>query len=210
MRNLNPVTCLTFVILLLTGALANAAVVGFSSSGLGYAESIGSTYSSLEVSPYFTPSSTSGPFFRPFGTLTFSAAGVGSNFVADNTTPDFLAAVSLLTNGTADEIGQDTITLGGSSGSSESVGLWGPGFTDPDFQGSTINSMILTLDSYSSVYDPAFEWDIDQFGPAYVTTFVFTITYENNVVPVPVPSALALLGTGLFGAFGLRRRLHSA
>lgn len=182
--------------------LSHASIVGSSTTGLWSSIPYGDPYVTPFVSFTAAPGfhSPSGPVYEPFGDVIFSSSVVGTSLLVDSGA-DFDSAVVLLTNGSVDTLAisfylygiHNTIDNG-----YEWATLTGPGFTYPDFQGSVIEWMKLTFDSYSSLAT------VNSAGePGFETTFQYTITYGNGPAPVPEPGAILFLVSGLIGLAGL-------
>jgi hypothetical protein len=145
-----------------------------------------------------------GNVYNPFGNIYFSSNAVGKRFLVDSGN-EFDNAVSILTNGYDDDLTLSFLTSTGSLNvigvGLESSKLTGLGFTNPDYKGSVINWMILTIDSYES------QQTTNQLGETgYETIFKYTITYGNGPAPVSEPATMLLLGSGLIGLVGYGRK----
>ena len=175
--------------------------------GSCWATLIGSHSRILDLGQIFTGQVTSfsfAPFYSlyhvadqdfsavfPFGTITMDQSDWGATgliYNADSSAPDFNTVISYLTNGSNNVLGE---TIGSSPnnfimsfGFSESNILAGSGFINPDFQGSAITAMVLTIDTVSAS------------NLAYHVDY-----YDNNPgpTPTPEPATLLLFGTGLVG-----------
>ena len=132
----------------------------------------------------------------PFGTIMIDLSGGGTpvlTYNADPATTDFSTAVAYLTNGSDNLLGETFLTSAYvfSQGFFESSVLTGTGFLNPDFQGSTIAAMTLTIDTLSA------------------DNFTYHIDYFDNIpgpTPTPEPATLLLFGIGLIGLAGYRRK----
>ena len=158
---------------------------------------MGTTSFSFEpfYSLYNVPDAPDPSAVFPFGVIDLSGTGGPPVLIynADPATTDFSTVVTYLTNGSDNELGETTIdSLGGmSNGFSESSVLTGTGFTNPDFQGSIIAAMTLTIDSLT------------------VENFTYHVDYYDNIpnpTPTPEPATILLFGTGLASLAGYRRK----
>lgn len=206
--------CLIIAVLLSASILAGsdfsqASIVGTSTSGFWSQIPSGDPYvlpfSSFSAAPgFYSERDSSIQVYKPFGNVSFSSSAVGTSLLVDSGTA-FLGAVGLLTNGLVDnlsisyELYGSPYTIGAGY---EWARLTGPGFNNPDFQGSLIDWMNLTIDSYSSK-----AISNQQGEPGFETIFEWTITYGNGPAPVPEPATMLLLASGLVGLAGFRRKL---
>jgi hypothetical protein len=168
--------------------------------------------SSVEVTPFFTtifPSALLG--YQPFGTITINSNSIGNQYSININDLYFSDAVSLLTNNVDDFIGTKTmfnysttppgIYMSGLLGAGpESRALSGLGFNVTDFYGSTIDNIVLTVESFSSDY--AFN---PRIGTGVSTEYSYRLNYYEQT-PVPEPSTIFLLGSGLIGVIIFTRR----
>lgn len=214
-KNISLVLAAVFTILLLPYD-SSALLIGTSrhSGSMSLADS-GQSITSFDVTPFFMAGSANPPptpWYSPFGTVRIDPGSVGSRFFADRSVPHFTDAVSLLTNGIDDIIGHETtynyalppsgIYYSGSwMFKPESRVLTGAGFNGTDFYGSMIDTIILSVDSFRSFHAA------DPMGMTRLyTEYAYTLTYEQT--PIPEPSTILLLGSGLLGAgiFGKARK----
>jgi len=201
-------------ILLITFSQANSAsalLIGTSEYKGGMFTANPILISSVDVTPFFTtifPSASLG--YQLFGTITINSTSIGNQYSININDPNFGDAASLLTNNVDDFIGTKTmfnysatppvIYLSGVLGAGhESGSLSGLGFNGTDFYGSTIDNIVLTVESFSSDY--AFN---PRIGTGVSTEYSYRIEYEQT--PVPEPSTIFLLGSGLIGVVIFRRR----
>ena len=106
--------------------------------------------------------------------------------------------------------GIGTLTPGGAYGISWDWS-WSSGLTsDPWFDPSVSKFNIApTFSSWSTgaPFEVTIRADGDWWdGSLELSSSTFTLDYENQVAPVPEPSTLLLLGAGLLGLTGYRRR----
>jgi hypothetical protein len=102
--------------------------------------------------------------------------------------------------------GGDSVTTGPLN-----VGLGGSGFsTKPDFVSSFIGTGMASFGLLVDVADPVTEGFTGTFvGDSFSANLTGSVTYDFTpaaTTPVPEPSSLLLVGTGLFGLMGMGLR----
>jgi hypothetical protein len=140
-----------------------------------------------------------------FDGLTISLSDTGKEFFATSSTgvspdPGFDSFVSFLTNGVDEFIAICTYSYGLNAGHYEMIAtpeshMFG---TLPDFQGYNIGAIGLVIDDL--VFDSNELW--------FNLTYDLTLNVYDNI-PVPIPGAIWLLGSGLIGLVGTRKKLRN-
>lgn len=149
-----------------------------------------------------------------FENYLFTSGDIGSTFSADAASdPDFASLVSILTNGTDDEIGFSVFKFlqvgfpGVGEGISESIFFRGlePARFGPDLIGYQISRINLTIQSlsFSPYPDPA-----GSTGTSFFAQFSFS--FDGTPPVVPEPGTVALVTIGLAGILGRLRRRRPA
>ena len=197
-------------------------VIGFSipteAASIGFYEWEGSTsfhdgeWSEMKVATIFYDYDTTTPYtwtdpFLPFGFINFSTGTIGNTYILDSTSPNFAVAANHVTNGLNDNIGTlaeygVNYAVWGKSGVIENALRREPGNAVSWYlipQGSTVSYMEFTVVDFSSEYNS----DIQSSRANY--TYRVDI-YDAVPAPVPEPSTILLVATGLVGLAGFRKK----
>jgi hypothetical protein len=190
---------------------ASVLVFTFGGAGIGRATLLGSavwedgvtsqeTFSSINFSLSYDGVSAS----SIFNSLNVTTSDVATEFLATSSSgsyPDtgFDTFVALLTNG-SDEL---LFFKGGASGLGNNESDWFG--TSPDFQSYIVEALGLKINSLSfeTFSDPIYE-GVRTTDAAWNVTFN---VYGTAPQGVPEPSTMLLLGSGLVGLIGFRRKL---
>lgn len=189
---------------LLTGRANAAILLGSHTSERGpfqaYFEEL------ITVAPFFgdaLPDEAGATTYSPFGSIYVDEGTINTPHFTHSAHPDFGGAVAFLTNGNDDLVGDTIFAFGSnsSSGVTESTVLSGSGFTDPDFDGCVITSMIFKLTDFVDFVDYGGVGSTNWYGLEY------EVRYFGD--PVPIPASVWLLGSGLVGLIAIRRKLKT-
>jgi hypothetical protein len=126
-----------------------------------------------------------------FGSLQIGSSSVGSTFIANSSDSGFADFVNHLTNGLDEPLG--FVVEWVSFGTNESNIF--PGLYGPDLYGAVIDSINLHINSLSFAYE-ASTW----------INFDATVTVNGEYGKVPEPATMLLLGSGLLGLWGARKK----
>ena len=137
-----------------------------------------------------------------FDVLTVSETDIGTEFFAtsssgSNPDPGFDDFANYITNGTDQAF---TISTSG-SGSNKNESIWFG--TSPDFQGYTIDKFGIKINDVS-FESPGSDPNGDGEWTSYYWNAMFNV--YGSPTSVPEPATMLLLGSGLIGLVGFRRK----
>jgi hypothetical protein len=187
---MKKLTVLLFILFLLFNLVGNADADVLGS--YHWTATAGSPQTFTEVRPRIAYEFSEG-VFDPiiFGSLQIGTSSVGSTFIADSSDSGFADFVNHLTNGLNEPL--RFVVEGWGLGTNESNIL--PGLYGPDLYGAVIDSINLHINSLSFTYPASTYFNFDA-----------TVTVNGEYGKVPEPATMLLLGSGLLGLWGARKK----